>query len=286
MHTSPESPLLLPLSLRWLRRQQFPRKLGICERLFGGRLAKQGIVWVRTAAGPVWKLDLGNYTHRWIVYGWYQGPALWRWLNRSGGDIQTIVDSGANIGQTVLGFASMCPRARIYAYEPGSAARSWLSEGVVAAGLEDRVIIESAGLGAAPAKAHLANVGEDALHGSWNAINADKGEPILLATLDNELARHRLTTVDFWKLDMEGYELEALRGASHALAEHRIRALYIEVGEESGSPALQLLQSHRYRVFNLSCGGRLMPYHSQQAYDNALCLAPDHPAMTKAPFAS
>ena len=124
MSTTPDRPLPLPGLLRCLQPREFPRKLGICDRLFGRALAGAGICWVRTAPGPVWKLDLGNQTHRWIVYGSYEGPAFWHWLRRDGAGTRTIVDSGANIGQTVLYFASLLPAARIFAYEPGSAARA------------------------------------------------------------------------------------------------------------------------------------------------------------------
>ena len=85
------------------------------------------------------------------------GASLWRWLRRHGAEFRTIVDSGANIGQTVLYFATLLPRARILAYEPGRAARQWLEEGVAANGLR-QVAVHAAGLGASPQNAFLGNV--------------------------------------------------------------------------------------------------------------------------------
>lgn len=273
MTTSPEHPLPLPALLRFLQPREFPRKLGVCDRLFGRALAAQGIVWVRTAVGPVWKLDLANVTHRLIVYGWYEGPALWNWIRRHRRPFRAVVDSGANIGQTALTFATLLPGTKIFAYEPGAAARAWLAESVAASGL-GAIQVESSGLGETAGTARLASEDNDERHGSWNKVNTERGEPITVATMDDEMARLGLAEIDFWKLDMEGYEIHALRGAARALAAHRIRALYVEVGGEAGKPALELLRGHGYAVHSLAENGRPGPLRDGEGYDNALCLAP------------
>jgi FkbM family methyltransferase len=274
MMTSPSQPLRLPATLRMLQRREFRRKLGMCERLYGAKLARHGIAWVQTAHGPIWKLDLANFTHRWLVYGWYQGPALWRWLQQLSNAPRTIVDSGANIGQTVLNFAALFPGSRILAYEPGGLARDWLTESVAAAGLT-QVTIEARAFGSAPGTAFLAAPDDGPIHGAGNSVNQAHGEPITLVTLDDELERHRIEQLDFWKLDMEGYELEALRGAERALSGYRVKALYVEIGGETGPEALALLKTHGYTVHDLTPDGQPIVRDSYQAFDNALCLAPD-----------
>lgn len=275
MPTSPTQPLGLPFFLRALQPREFSHKLGLCDRLFGRTLARAGICWVRTAPGPVWKLDLANQTHRWIVYGSYEGPSFWHWLKRDGQGIRTIVDSGANIGQTVLYFAARLPAARILAYEPGAAARAWLAEGV-AANRFSSVTIEPVGLGAQAGHARLAPDGDADRHGSWNKVSSGaEGEPIALATLDDELDRHGIATLDLWKVDMEGYELQALRGASKALAAGRIRHVYIEAAGESGQETLSFLARHGYRSYGIADDGRLIEWQTSLSYDNALCLAPE-----------
>ena len=74
---------------------------------------------------------------------------------------------------------------------------------------------------------------------------------------------------------MEGYEIEALRGAKRALAAGRIRALYVEVGGPAGEPALTLLREQGYRVHNIEPTGQLTGWKPGHAYDCALCLAPE-----------
>jgi len=270
------APLRLPALLRALQGVEFPHKLGICERLFARRLAVEGIRWTPTAPGPLWKLDLANSTHRWIVYGDYEGPGFWRWLRAHAGQVGSVVDSGANIGQTVLYFSALLPRARILAYEPGSTARAWLEEGV-ARNRFARVTVEPRGLGAAAGRAGLAAVGEGSLHGSWNRIGGTGGEPVEIAPLDDELDRHGLAALDLWKLDVEGYVAEALRGARRSLASGRIRALHLELDDSSDEGAA-LLREHRYSAWDLTPSGRPVPLGRTRRWGNALFLAPGHPA--------
>ena len=270
---SPKNPLRLPFGLRLLTGMEFGHKLGLCDLLFGAALARKGIQWVRTVPGPVWKLDLANPTHRWIVYGDYEGPSLWRWLRLSAGTFRTIVDSGANIGQTVLYFATILPRARIFAYEPGRDAREWLEEGIAANGF-DGVTVVPAGLSSAPGGAHLGSLGGAELHGAWNQIQTTEGEAIELVSLDQELERHGVGLVDFWKLDVEGHEIEALRGASGSLAARRIRAVYMELGEAQAE-SVTFLGRHGYTGWDLDTSGRLKPLGKHLKWGNALFLAPE-----------
>ncbi|HVW19745.1 MAG TPA: FkbM family methyltransferase [Opitutaceae bacterium] len=277
MKEASAAPFRLPPLLRALRGIEFPHKLGICERLFARRLAREGVRWVPTAPGPIWKLDLANSTHRWIVYGDYEGPGFWRWLRGRAASVASVVDSGANIGQTVLYFAALLPRARILAYEPGQAARHWLEEGVARNRLA-QVMVEPRGLGAALGRAGLAAVGEGSLHGSWNRIDAAGGEPIEIAPLDSELDRHGLGQLDLWKLDVEGYVSEALRGARGSLAAGRIGAIHLELDDSSDEGAA-LLRRHGYSGWDIQPSGRLAPLGAARRWGNALFLAPGHPSV-------
>jgi FkbM family methyltransferase len=242
----------------------------LCEFLFGRFLAKNGICWVKSAPGPIWKLDLANSTHRWIVYGSYEGPSLWRWLRAQAGSLWTVVDSGANIGQTVLYFATYLPSAKILAYEPGASARAWLEESVAANRLGGVTVLAS-GLSSHSGSSRLGNEGGSELHGSWNKINPSKGEAVELATLDGEMERLGIGKVDFWKLDVEGHEIDALRGAQRALAAHRICAIYIEMGD-SKSESAAFLKQHGYKGWDLGDSGRPVPLGKHTSWGNALFL--------------
>jgi FkbM family methyltransferase len=186
--------------------------------------------------------------------------------------VATIVDSGANIGQTVLCFATYLPQARILAYEPGRTAREWLEEGISANGFS-HVTVVPAGLSSAPGVAHLGNVGGAELHGAWNQVHPTDGEPIELMSLDQELDRHGIDHLDLWKLDVEGHEMEALRGASRSLATRRIRAIYMEMGEAQSESAA-FLGKFGYTGWDLGSSGRPMRLLGHLEWGNALFLAP------------
>jgi hypothetical protein len=96
-NNQPRSLCELPLLLNWLQPIDFPHKLGMCDRVFGKTIARSGICWVKTGATIPWKLDLANPTHRWIVYGKYEGSAFLNWAKRFLPANAIVVDSGANI---------------------------------------------------------------------------------------------------------------------------------------------------------------------------------------------
>lgn len=264
----------LPASLRLLRRFEFRGKLRVFEALYGSRLARLGTTWVETHPGIPWELDLANVTHRWIVYGYYEGPAFWRWMLAHTSRIRTVFDSGANIGQTSLYFAKLLPHARIFAYEPGSAARAWLTRGVEGNALT-HVSVSPAGLGATSGYAFLRSLGDESTHGSWNQIDATEGERIPIASVDDEMTRLGLDRIDLWKLDMEGGEPAALAGAARALAAGRIGAIHAELLFSAGTGIGDTLCSYGYRPF-VARRDRLVPVHGPlgREGDNAVFIHP------------
>ena len=235
--------------LRLLQTVDFPHKLGICERLFGASLARRGICWVETAAGIPWKLDLACATHRWIVYGKYEGSAFLDWARAWLPPDGVVVDSGANIGQMLLYLAQWLPRGRVLAIEPGAQAAEWLAE-CLRRNDHLRVELLRCALGAAEGSATLRPVGADAVHGACNRVAADgAGERIRLRPLDAIARERAVDHVHLWKLDVEGYELEALAGAHSLLRGHKIGAVYAELGFGNGERIRSHLRGLGYECY-------------------------------------
>lgn len=86
-----------------------------------------------------------------------------------------------------------------------------------------------------------------------------------VVTLDSVIASERIEFVDFAKLDIEGHELFALRGAREALAERRIGALSFEFGSGNVNSRTffrdywDLLIPAGFRISRITPGGRRVP---------------------------
>jgi FkbM family methyltransferase len=234
--------------LRLLQGLDFPHKLGICERLFGASLARRGIAWVDTAAGIPWKLDLANATHRWIVYGKYEGAAFLDWARAMLPPDGVVVDSGANIGQMLLYVAQWLPRGRLLAIEPGAQAADWLAE-CLRRNPHLRVELLRCALGAADGSATLQPVSEPTVHGACNRVAADgEGERVRLRPLDAITRERGLEHVHLWKLDVEGYRAGvATRARERPLS--AARAVTVLFGHPTGNP-----NSHHAALAHLEAG--------------------------------
>lgn len=85
-------------------------------------------------------------------------------------------------------------------------------------------------------------------------IVKEAGTTVASRRIDTYLDMHRITNVAFAKMDIEGYELFALRGAESALKRHRIAAVYFEYSEKlleryhQPSDLLQAFESVGYEV--------------------------------------
>lgn len=250
------SPIRLPRLLRALQPVEFPRKLGLCERLFANQLSREGICWVKTFAELPWKLDLRNATHRWIVYGKYEGAPFLDWAKSFLPLNGIVVDSGANIGQMLLYLAQWIPNGRVLAVEPGKHQADWLEE-CLSANPQLPVELFRVGLGATRQSALLNEPGGEDRHGSWNRVSTTEGEPIEMTTLDAFLAERQVTRVDLWKLDVEGYEIPALQGAEKALRDNRVKSIYAELDGENGQLIIRHLAERSYRLHLFNRSGRL-----------------------------
>ena len=255
----------LPITLNWVQTLDFPHKLGICERIFGKELASKGICWTQTGAGIPWKLDLSNPTHRWIVYGKYEGASFLNWAKKFLPANGIIVDSGANIGQMLIYLAQWLHKGKVLAFEPGTEASNWLEECLsVQCNLPVEVI--RAGLGASPAQLHLNHIGAKFGHGAWSQISETEGEAVRIVRLADELASRSITEVNLWKLDVEGYEISALQGAEELLRKQRIKAIYAELADENGQRIQDYLAEFGYYCHFLNRQGK--PYKVSQLPDH------------------
>jgi len=246
----------LPILLRALRKLNFPRKLGLLERIYGAHLSHYGVCWVACANGVHWKLDLADSCHRWIVFGKYEGGYGIDFAASELSQGGVYVDSGANIGQWLLYLAHL-PNIKILAFEPVSSERAWLTE-CISKQSQWHVDVFDHGLGSEDSELEIQ------VHGARSTLNMDwyqdenfSRETVAIRKLDDVLERLHINTVDFWKLDTEGAEFHALKGAKKHLQNRKIKIVYFECHPSNYVDIVEFFNSVNYGVFDL-VGGELI----------------------------
>lgn len=182
-----------------------------------------------------------------------------------------VVDAGANIGyMTLLAAVASGPRGLVMAFEPNPQLASVLRGNIDSAShkvqmapvelrhtaLGDRK--HDAFLVLPDRAAELAHV-EDAAPGhvvaggvpiSGAAIEraAGKRVTIKVEALDDAIQER---AVGLMKIDVEGYELPVVQGASAALRAHRIRHVVFEDHQGAGSETALFLERAGYKVFSI-----------------------------------
>ncbi len=132
----------------------------------------------------------------------------------------TVIDLGANIGQyTLVAARRVGPLGRVYAFEPTPSLAEHARRNLELNGLENATV-HAVAVSDAPGRVTLHSVEarrtEHELDRQW--LFADpKGLDVPTVTLDGFVAEQSVRAVDVIKMDIEGAELQAFRGAETLL---------------------------------------------------------------------
>lgn len=133
-----------------------------------------------------------------------------------------FVDVGANVGTYTVLASGVC-RAKSWAFEPAPDTARHLRRNVEANGLQDLVVVHEAAVG--PAESEVAfTVGL----GTMNKVVNDSGaecRAVHQTTLDALIKDHNPCML---KIDVEGYEEEALAGAKGTLRKPSLNVIELE----------------------------------------------------------
>lgn len=160
---------------------------------------------------------------------------FWRGLTLSG---MTVYDIGAFQGLLTLFFAS---RAKaVVCFEPNTQNHKRLMENLTLNGIKN-VEVRKAGVGSRRETRRMVGFplmpGGASVDGETVAQLLRSGvgtaiEEISIVTLDEEIPQAGLPAPDFVKIDIEGWEYEALQGARNTLEAHK-PALFLEMHGET-----------------------------------------------------
>lgn len=140
-----------------------------------------------------------------------------------------LFDVGGNVGQTIVSFLETFHEPGIYSFEPSPATFEVLQ---AAHGNNPRVRLENLALGDRErvqpfqvTKDHSVN--DSLLEPVWDAQT--KSVPVQVSTLDRYCQQQHIESIDYLKVDTQGYDLKVLEGGRDLLAERRIRAFSVEL---------------------------------------------------------
>ena len=192
------------------------RHAGRWLAFMGRRGVGRRLVRLRDAAGHQMISPRHNFTAMAVAVLGERDPDIMRLLRRwvTAGD--TVFDVGANIGTYTLPLARLVGDAgRVVAFEPNRPTRACLRANVRAAGFLQVAVIAAA---AWPEVGRVSLVAPNDNPGEVH-VSRDEGGGVVMTTLDETAARLRVAEARYVKLDIEGFELEALRGAETLLRE-------------------------------------------------------------------
>lgn len=176
---------------------------------------------------------------------------VWRQILRVG---DLFVDVGANVGGYTIWAAEI--GAEVIALEPADDTFELLMENIRLNGYPVHAVRAAAA--SMPGKARFTS-GRDGL----NCFDPRGETETMVVSIDSVIGDR---TVAGMKVDVEGFEIEVLRGCEHALCEHRIKLLQLEWNPSSieavggdRRPVAELLARHGYSLWRPDNDGMLRP---------------------------
>jgi FkbM family methyltransferase len=191
-----------------------------------------------------------------LKHSYASGISMW-WslenLKRCGFCPATVIDVGAFIGQWTQRTRAIWPDAKYLMIEPQPNKQARLR-----AQCNDRVSLECALLGSAPSDAvhfHMDDFGNSSVLESVQNKCLD-AESLPMKTLDSVVAARNLTGPILLKEDVQGYELEVLRGADETLRNTEVvlleaSTLPYNIGAPSFSDVIAFMADRKFLLYDV-----------------------------------
>jgi len=195
-------------------------------------------------------------------------PETVRWIETFVRPGDVVFDIGANVG--VYSFVidrHLGGKAKVYAFEPGAATFLQLTRNIALNGCEDRIVPVAVGFGAETRLAtfnYSSTAPGAALHAVDSTVDAHgktfvpaMRQPIMLYSLDDFIVRFRIEQPCHMKIDVDGSELDILRGGLKTLGNPRLRTIMVELEPTSPTTveAKQILSDAGFMMHSVASHG-------------------------------
>ena len=204
-------------------------------------------------------------------------------------DPSTIFDVGANIGAYAQTLRAKFPGADIYCFEPGQEAFDRLTANTnkLNISLHNQAVGSSNGTIALVKSSNdedgaMMTVYKEALTNVFT-FAGDPGESIIcdMICLD-DFCKNKIHVIDYLKIDVEGHELEVLKGAAKMISEDKINVIQFEFNEFNIFSKTFFYDYYKilpqYKFYRIMPGNRLFPLgeyisaHEIFRYQNILAV--------------
>lgn len=240
-------------------------------------------------------LHLRHYAFKWAVSSgiWLPNPfRILIGLTLRPGDI--FIDVGANVGwMTEMGAVLVGANGSVISFEPSPSTMNLLRRRVERLALRNVTLVQAA-VGEQSGQLTLYEYDENyggasgLRPGGWIGHQHVAETLVDLATLDDFVTSRRIESIRLIKIDVQGAEIDVLRGASRLLASERPPVLFVEIERDAciafgRTPADLIVELTRagYRLFSWRAQG-LEDVLSEDklpadGHDDAICLRlPQH----------
>lgn len=168
-----------------------------------------------------------------------RGLSVWYDIQRLAGrrEFGVILDVGANVGQTAHGLVRYFPDAEIHCFEPVSETFTALRQryGTLAN-------CHCLAFGAKRGEMEISTFSDPELN-SFSPVRSDAvpvgSERVLVDTIDQWCEDQHIKGIDILKMDVQGWEMNVLRGAANTLDRRSVRFVLAEVGFRSRDRDMQ-----------------------------------------------
>ena len=250
------------------------KKHSFTRRLY--YLGRQPVVRVRGKKSYVDIMD-SVVSERLLAEGVWE-PYVTQVFEKYAGGKNLVLDIGAHIGYySLVGSLKVGEGGRVIAFEPSEHNAGLLKKTLVENGITN-VVVEQKAVGARTGEGKIyfdpENMGDNRTYDSG-------GEPrrvkrVQTVALDNYFSRYK-GVIDLMKIDIQGYELQALRGMMGLLSKKRISVIISELWPEGLAMAggdwrdyIRLLRKNGFKIWQIDEErGRLAPFSEkiiEQAY--------------------
>ncbi len=191
-------------------------------------------------------------------------------------------DVGANIGVISMIAANIVAEGRVHAFEPSDHHLEKLHQNLRANDFQNVVVNPYAlANGNGSHKIHIPEYDEDEIHNTGRAsLNRDnelqvdfRTEEIITRQMDSYVDEQTINRIDFIKIDVEGEELNVLRGGQETIERFspdvmmELNKHHLDRAGETPEDVLSYWDKQDYSVYRIGYNGEIKPVESPDQLD-------------------